>query len=94
MSTKARDALLDNVHSNVLAFPCCFQTGKARRCAQVLLNKSSGNAADYWAQTIQTIARRMTKSGFSSSAIEREIDAFAGVVQTEMERRYQRGERA
>lgn len=77
----------------VIPFPASKRTGKIRRAAEVLVEKSGKGADQYWKQVISGMRSQMERAGIPQSAIDTELQAFFDAVQSELVRLTYRGRR-
>ncbi|WP_026479349.1 DUF6074 family protein [Ahrensia sp. 13_GOM-1096m] len=70
----------------IIPFPASKQIGKARHVAEVFMRKDTQRAQQsYWEQTEKGFSHKLLKIGMSDEAIKQELEAFAALVQKEVD---------
>ncbi|KPA99980.1 DUF6074 family protein [Ahrensia marina] len=70
----------------IIAFPASKQIGKARHVASLFMNKTTERAQQsYWEQIEKGFSQKLHKLGLSDAEITKELEAFAALVQKEVD---------
>lgn len=70
----------------IIPFPASKQIGKARHVASLFMNKTTERAQQsYWEQIEKGFSQKLHNLGFSEAEIKSELEAFAALVQKEVD---------